>query len=108
MMEIAAVDDSVRDSEDGQTVERFQPESQQERARLVGYQEDFCELFPELVEDMAELGVTLKKKSDLPPSEATSVAFSVAGAQTGEGTTPTDEQRRKRIHKEKPGEQEMK
>lgn len=95
MMEIASIDNSVRACDEGQVVERQKPSSHQECARLVEHQKSFCELFPELVEDMAKYGVIVDKKSDKEPSEEHAVAFSVAGAST-EGESPELAARRAR------------
>ena len=95
MMEIAAIDNSVRTCDEGQVVERQKPSSHQECTRLVEHQKSFCELFPELVKDMAEYGVIVDKKSDKEPSEKHAVAFSVADA-TAEGESPELAARRAR------------
>lgn len=80
VMEIAAVDDGLRGSDDGVQVERVAAESSYDRLRLVEQQQTFCDLHPELLADLAEYGVLCCAKSDKPALEDNSVIFRTVGA----------------------------
>ncbi|MDO4538653.1 MAG: hypothetical protein Q4B54_10865 [Coriobacteriales bacterium] len=105
MFETGSVDDSVRSCETGEVVERYHPASEQERSRLLVRQEAFCELYPQIVDELAELGVVVRKRRHLPPSQESSFAFATADARAAD---PERENaaRRTRTAKRKPGSHE--
>lgn len=107
MMETGSFDESIRTCEEEQEVRRFQPSTQHERARLVKQQESFCELFPELVSDLAELGVIVRKKNDMAPSEATSVTFSAVSRDAAAPSRDEERARRDRQSHSSGTEREM-
>lgn len=79
MMETASYGPGLVEGPNGMVVDRVAPESDWERRRLVEQQQTFCSLFAQFSDELAEYGVVLNKKTDMLPSEASSVSFQAQG-----------------------------
>lgn len=79
MMETALYGPGLAEGPDGMVIERVAVQGEWERRQLVMQQQQFCTLFGQLSQELAEYGVVLNKTADKPASESNSVSFQTYG-----------------------------
>lgn len=82
MMETASYGPGLAEGPDGMVIERVAAQGEWERRQLVMQQQQFCTLFGQLPQELAEYGVVLNKTADKPASESNSVSFQTCGQST--------------------------
>ena len=95
MMEMASVDAGVSKGDDGLVVDRIRPQQAWERRHLVDEQRQFCNVFSELADELAEYGICVQRRLDSPACEENSVAFVAHGSVTTAEAGGQRQQRRR-------------